>query len=97
MSDKKKDGAQRGVEFRLVSNLIVVDAELNGVKKLTGALLLAVAAIFFVIITPNWAARSLNWSSILLTAALLIVPMISCGIALLRDGSSDSEKGDEVG
>lgn len=33
MSDKKKDGAQHGVDFRLVSNLIVVDAELNGVKK----------------------------------------------------------------
>ena len=33
MSDKKKDGMRHDVEFRLVSNLIVVDAELNGVKK----------------------------------------------------------------
>ncbi len=33
MSDKKKDGTRHEVEFRLVSNLIVVDAELNGVKK----------------------------------------------------------------
>lgn len=33
MSDKKKDGTRHDVEFRLVSNLIVVDAELNGVKK----------------------------------------------------------------
>jgi len=62
----------------------------------TGALLLAVAALFLLITAPNWEARSLQWSTILLTATLLVVPMISCGIALLREGSSGRDEGDEV-
>jgi hypothetical protein len=53
--------------------------------RLTGGLLLGVAAIFLVITTPTWAARSLDMASILVTAALLIVPLAASGIALLRE------------
>ena len=62
----------------------------------TGAILLVVAALFLVITAPNWAARSLQWSSILLTATLLVIPMISCGIALLREGNAGKNEGDDV-
>jgi hypothetical protein len=60
----------------------------------TGALLLFVAVIFLLMTAPNWAARSLKLSSILLTATLLVVPMFSCGIALLRDRNPDKGTGD---
>ena len=62
----------------------------------TGAILVVVAALFLLITAPNFAARSLEWSSILLTATLLVVPMVSCGIALLRDGSAGKDEGDDV-
>jgi len=58
----------------------------------TGVLLLLVAALFLAITSPNWEARSLQWSTILLTATLLVVPLASCGIALLREGSSVNAK-----
>ncbi|MFQ5891077.1 MAG: hypothetical protein ACE5JR_13705 [Gemmatimonadota bacterium] len=48
----------------------------------TGAMLLAVAAFFSLITAPK---GGLRWSTVLLTDALLLVPLISCGIALLRD------------
>jgi hypothetical protein len=52
--------------------------------RLTGGLLLVVSAIFLVIVTPR-GASSLQWSTILVTAALLIVPLAASGIALLRE------------
>jgi len=55
----------------------------------TGFVLLAVPAFFLVLVAPGWAARSLEWSSILVTAMLLLVPLIASGIALLRSGDSD--------
>jgi len=59
--------------------------------RLTGAVLLAVSAGFLLLTAPTWQARSLNWSAILLTAALLLVPLIASGIALLRNGSYPDE------
>lgn len=65
--------------------------------RLTGRLLLAVSALFSLIVIPTWAARSLNLSAILFTATLLLVPLIASGIALLRERDLDSQDGDEVG
>jgi hypothetical protein len=63
----------------------------------TGAVLLVVAAFLFVLTFPTWLARSMESSAMLLTSALLLVPLIASGLALLREGSSDDEKGEEVG
>ena len=63
--------------------------------RLTGGVLLAVSAFFLVLVVPVWSARSLAWSSILVTAALLLVPLIGSGIALLRNAGSDSLDRDE--
>ncbi len=51
----------------------------------TGAALLAVAVLFLVMFLPGWVARSFKLSSLLMTAMLLIVPLVACGIALLRE------------
>jgi hypothetical protein len=56
----------------------------------TGMLLLGVAAAFLVITAPT--GSSLNLSSMLVTDALLIVPMVATGVALLREGAV---KGDQ--
>lgn len=64
--------------------------------RATGGLLLAVSAGFLLLTAPTWEARSLKWSSILVTATLLVVPLLASGIALLRGGRSDSEKEDEL-
>jgi hypothetical protein len=53
--------------------------------RLTGALLLVVSAAFLAITAPTWKARTLEWATILVTAALLIVPLAASGIALLRE------------
>ncbi len=63
----------------------------------TGAVLLVVAAFLLVLTLPAWLARSMESSAMLLTSALLLVPLIASGLALLREGSSDDEKGEEVG
>lgn len=63
----------------------------------TGAVLLVVAAFLFVLTFPTWLARSMESSAMLLTSALLLVPLIASGLALLREESSDDEKGEEVG
>jgi hypothetical protein len=52
--------------------------------RVTGVLLLVVSAVFLVVVTPTWEARSLQMASTLVTAALLIVPLTASGIALLR-------------
>lgn len=62
----------------------------------TGIALIGVAAVFLVLAAPSWVARSLDTASALFTATLLVVPILSCGIALLREGSSDSETVDEA-
>ena len=51
--------------------------------RLTGILLLGVAAAFLVITAPT--GSSLKLSTILVTDALLVVPLIASGIALLRE------------
>lgn len=54
--------------------------------RLTGVLLLVVSAVFLLVTIPTWAARSLDLSSALVTAMLLVVPLAGSGIALLREG-----------
>ena len=54
--------------------------------RLTGVLLLVVSAVFLLMVAPTWFARSLEVSSMLVTAVLLIVPLAASGIALLREG-----------
>lgn len=58
----------------------------------TGIILLGVAAVFAVITAPR---GGLRWSTVLLTDALLLVPLIGSGIALLRE-AADSEEGGEL-
>ena len=53
--------------------------------RLTGTLLLVVSAVFLALMAPGWAAGSLELSTMLVTAALLIVPLAASGIALLRE------------
>jgi len=59
----------------------------------TGAALLAVAALFLVLFVPGWQARAFKLSSLLVTAWLLIVPLVASGIALLREGAQSEEDG----
>ena len=60
----------------------------------TGAALLAVSALFLVIFVPPWRARPFELSSVLVTATLLLVPLIGSGVALLRDQEGDESTGD---
>jgi len=53
----------------------------------TGGALLAISALFLAIFGPGWAGGSLQLPSVLVTATLLLVPLIASGIALLRDRS----------
>lgn len=59
----------------------------------TGAALLAVAVLFLVMFVPAWVARSFKLSSLLITAMLLIVPLVAPGIALLREDPQSEEGG----
>ncbi len=59
----------------------------------TGAALLVVAALFLVMFVPGWQARAFKLSSLLVTAWLLIVPLVASGIALLWDGRQSEEGG----
>ena len=61
----------------------------------TGAALLAVSAFFLVIFVPLKVARPLKLSTILVTDALLLVPLIASGVALLRDADRDDPDGDD--
>ena len=57
----------------------------------TGAALLAVSALFLVIFAPGGAS---NVADKLFGAALLLVPLIASGVALLRDQGSGGTTGD---
>ncbi len=59
----------------------------------TGAALLAVAVLFLVMFVPGWATRSFRLPSLLITAMLLIVPLVASGIALLREDPQSEEGG----
>ena len=61
----------------------------------TGAVLLAVAALLLVMFVPAQVARPLMLPSMLVTDVLLLVPLIGCAIALLRDEGSDDPDRDE--
>jgi hypothetical protein len=64
-------------------------------RRRTGAVLLAVAALFLVMFVPPQVARGLNLPSMLVTDVLFLVPLIGSGIALLRDESTDDPDRDE--
>ena len=61
----------------------------------TGVALFVVAALFLMMFIPVWVGRSMKLSNLLLTATLLIVPLVATGIALLREGGSDDPDRDE--
>lgn len=63
--------------------------------RLAGLLLLGVAATLFVVLLPTWGSRSLDLSTILVTASLLLVPLLASGIALLREGAPHAPDGDK--
>ncbi len=64
-------------------------------RRRTGAVLLAVAALFLVMFVPPQVVRGLNLPSMLVTDVLFLVPLIGSGIALLRDEGSDDPDKDE--
>jgi len=92
-------GALRGPEalqlvgvlmgFVLVAPFFVLAWTVGRWPRRTGAALLAVSALFLVIFVPGWVSGSLQLPSVLVTAALLVVPVVASGIALLREGGSD--------
>ena len=47
------------------------------------------------IFVPGWVSGSLQVSSVLITASLLIVPLVASGIALIKNGRSDGSDADE--
>lgn len=59
----------------------------------TGVALLVVAALFLMMFIPVWVGRSMKLSNLLLTATLLIVPLVATGLALLREGPQSEEGG----
>lgn len=63
--------------------------------RLTGALLLVVSAAFLVVFGRPWAGGNLALASVLVTATLLLVPLIATGIALLGEGAR-SEDGEAL-
>ena len=63
--------------------------------RATGMLLVAVTALFLLIVAPRWTSGALKLSSVLVTATLLVGPLIISGIALLREGRSELDKGEE--
>jgi hypothetical protein len=77
------------VGFMLVAPYFVLSWTAGRWPRRTGAVLLVVSALFLVIFGPTWASGSLQLPSVLVTAALLVVPVVASGIALLREGGSD--------
>lgn len=82
-------GALMGVVF--VAPFFALARTASRWPRRTGIMLLGVAAIFFVITAPK---GGLRWSTVLLTDALLLVPLIGSGIALLRERADSDERGE---
>jgi hypothetical protein len=61
----------------------------------TGAVLLGVAVVLLVIVGPTWASDSLQLPSVLVTATLLLVPLVASGIALVRIQRSQGSEADD--
>jgi len=75
------------VGFVLVGPFFVLAWTAAQWPRPTGAVLLAVAGLFLVIFGPTWTSGSLQVPAALVTATLLVVPLVASGIALLRDAS----------
>ncbi len=52
----------------------------------TGVALLAVSALFLVIFGPRWTSGPLQLPTVLVTATLLLLPLVASGFALFRTG-----------
>ncbi len=86
--------------FVLVAPFFVLAWTVGRWPRQTGAALLAVCALFLVIFVPGWVSGSLQVSSVLVTASLLIVPLVASGIALIkyeRSDGSDADVSDDDG
>jgi len=81
--------------FVLVAPFFVLAWTVGRWPRQTGAALLAVSALFLVILGPTWAVGSLQLPSVLVTAALLVVPLVASGLALIRSERSDGPNTEE--
>ena len=81
------------MSFVVVAPFFVLAWTAGRWPRRTGAVLLAVSALFLVVFVRPWGASPLKLSTILLTNTLLLVPLIASGIALLRDGRELDEGG----
>lgn len=77
--------------FVVVAPFFILARTAGRWPRRTGGVLLAVSALFLGVFAPVWAARSLQLPSVLVTATLLIVPLVASGIALLREGPESEE------
>ena len=77
--------------FVIVSPFFVLAWTAGRWPRRTGQALLAVAALFIVMFVPVWVGRSFELLSVLLTATLLLGPLIASGIALLREAPESDE------
>ncbi len=59
--------------------------------RATGGVLLAVSVLFAVIFGPAWWGDSLPLPTVLVTATLLLLPLVACGLALLREKPDDED------
>jgi hypothetical protein len=71
--------------FLIVAPFFVLAWAAGRWPRPTGVTLLTVSAVFLFVFAPVWVARSLQVPSALVTAALLVLPLVASGIALFRD------------
>jgi hypothetical protein len=57
----------------------------------TGVALLAVSVLFLAVFGPGWTSGPLQLPAVLVTATLLVVPLVASGIALLRHDPAQEE------
>lgn len=77
----------------LVAPFLVLSWTAARWPRVTGAILLIVAALF-VVVFGGGARGGLDLSTILLTQTILVVPLAASGIALLREAADDGGEGE---
>ncbi len=75
--------------FALVGPFFVLAWAAGRWPRVTGFLLVAVSVLFLYHFFPS--GGNMKWSTVLLTDALLLVPLAASGIALLREGAGEAE------
>ena len=83
-----------GMAFLIVAPFFILAWTVGRWPRQTGAALLAVSAIFMVIFAPRWMSGNILLPAVLVTATLLIVPLVACGLALVMSGRSDDSDQD---